>query len=201
MVDQPRPRGGVEVVGGLVEQQVIGTTDEHLRQRDAHPPATRERPARLAVVLGWEAEPAQHLPDPLVDAIAVQAVELVEQLRLPADQRVDVVPGALERGGDLMQLLLDGARLRERLPHLLDQRQPAAQLRVLLQEAQAAAAAPRDARVGRQQPGHDAQQRRLAGPVRPDQPDTLAVADVEADLVEDGDALEALGDGIDVEHG
>ena len=201
MPNQPCPRGGVEVVGGLVQQQVIGATHEHLRQRDAHPPATGERSAGLAAVAGCEAQPAQHLPDPLVDAIAVQVVELVEQLRLPADQRVDVVPGALERGGDLLQLLLDGAGLRKRLPHLLDQRQAAAQFGILLQEAQAAAAMPGAARVGRVQPRDDAQQRGLAGPVWPNQPHPLAVAHGQADLVQDGDALEALGHGIDVEHG
>ena len=75
---QPGLRRNVQVVRGLVEQDVIGAVNEHLGQRDAHLPAAAELAAELVLIAGRKAEAVQHAPDALVDTIAVELIEAVE---------------------------------------------------------------------------------------------------------------------------
>src|SRR5205085_1046654 len=55
--------------------------------------------------------------------------------------------------------------------------------------------------VGPVEAGDNVEERRLAGAVRPDQPDDLVLARVERDTVEGDDAAEAPADVLDVEEG
>ena len=56
------------------------------------------------------------------------------------------------------------------------------------------------ARVGLVEPRDHVEERRLAGAVRADQPDDLALLDVERDVVDRDDAAEAAGDVADGEQ-
>ena len=113
---------GVEVVRRLVEQDVVRAPHEHLRQRDAHLPAAAEVAAELVVVGRREAQPVEHAADAPVDAVAVEVVEVVEQLALLLDERIEVAVAALDARRDFVQALVDGARLREGRPQLVDER-------------------------------------------------------------------------------
>ena len=198
---EPVARGGIEVVRGLVEQHVVRPPHQHLRQRDAHAPATGELAAALRPIIRVEAETRQHAADALLDAVAIEAVELLEQRALLLDQRVEIAVPTLDLRGHLVEAGLHGDRLRERLPQLVEQRVFVVEAGVLPQVAEGAATAvPRRAALGRLEAGDDPQQRRLPGAVRADEPGVLAVAHDERNLVEDIERTEGLGEGVGVEH-
>jgi len=69
---------------------------------------------------------------------------------------------------------------------------------LLLEEADARPASERDVpRVGRALPRREPQERGLADPVRPDEPDPIGLGEPERDLAEDQPFAEALRDGLD----
>ncbi len=204
---QPVAGGLVEVVGRLVEEYVVGPPHQHFRQRDAHLPAAAEGPARLLPVRHREAQPVQHARDAGLDAIAVQAVELLEQLRLLFDQRVDVAVPRDESVCDLRQAQLGAAGLREGRPHLGEERVVALDAGLLLQVAQLArpafvrlAADARAALVRLILAGDDAQERRLARAVRPHQAGALALAHGERDALEHVQAAKRARYGFSKKH-
>src|SRR6516162_6756831 len=89
----------------------------------------------------------------------------------------------------------------ERAHDLVRDRKPAAHAQ-LGRQARDIAVADRDpAGIRRKHAGDDPHQRRLAGTVRPNQPDQLAARDGEADSGDSIDPTEADGDRIDHEHG
>ena len=171
IVGQPLFRRDVQVVRRLVQQHVVRPPHEDLRQRDPHLPATAERPAELLAVCGREPQPVQHPPDPRIDAIAVHRFVRIEQPPLLVDQRIEIALAALDLAGDLVQLEVDGARLRERRPHLVDEPAVGIVPGLLLQVAERAAAVPACALVRAHLPRRSASaastcRRRSARPVR-----------------------------------
>ena len=77
---EPVARLEIEVVGRLVEQQQVRAPEQQLGQRDAHLPAAGERLRRTVVVLGAEAEAAQHRRDAQVHAVALVEPEPILEL-------------------------------------------------------------------------------------------------------------------------
>ena len=93
---EPRDRLGVEVVGGLVEQQQVGLREQQPAQRDAAPLATRELRARRRRRAAAAARPSR--------SRAVRSrsqpfdrVDLVLELRLLGEQLVEVGVGLAHR--------------------------------------------------------------------------------------------------------
>ena len=196
-----RARLCVEVVGGLVQEHVLGPPDEHLRQRDAHLPATAEVAAKLLVVASFESEAIEHLADARLDAITVVVVEVVEEARLLVDQRVEVALAALRScAATASSSLLDRARLRERQPQLLQERVVVVEPGFLAQVAERAVAEARFAVVRLLVAREQAQDGGFTAAVRANEAHVLAVAHDKREVNEDVDGAKRPDDIICVEH-
>ena len=136
-----------------------------------------------------KAETEQDLLDPRPDRIDVAAVEAVLDLPLPLQHLAELVAGRIAGLEFLVQLVglpLQGEQRGEGALGLLVEgllRQQGA--RLLRQVADGKMARPvDDAVVGGGDPGHDLQQRRLAGAVDSDQTDTVAGMDLNRNILE-----------------
>jgi len=191
----------VEVVCRLVEQDVVGTADEDLRQRDAHLPAAGEGAALFLAVARCEAEAIKHAADALVDAVAVEALELFEQPSLFFDEGIEVSAAPLDLAGDLVDRVVDRLRLREGGPHLVGEGAVGPEASLLAQIAERATATDTaGTQIGLFVAGEQLEQRRFAGTVGADEAGSLAVADDERDAVEHIDGAEGFCDVVRVEH-
>ena len=114
---EPLDRLDIEVVGGLVEQEDRRTTQQQLRQLDAHAPAARELARGAVEILAPEAQTQQGLLDVGVARLAAQDMELVVGVVQTVQQLF--VLGRLVVGplGDLGRQPLD---LRLQPQHLLE---------------------------------------------------------------------------------
>ena len=173
----------VEVVGGLVEQQQVGSAQEQLGERDAHLPAARELGAGAVEVLGREAEAREDLARVALQLVASQVLEPVLDAPVFGEQRLErgVVPvglGDLERQllGPVAQALdLDG-----RIHDLADDRGVGGELGLLLEVADVHVLRVGDrAGIGGVDAHDDLQHGGLARAVRPDERIALARVDLE----------------------
>ncbi len=201
---EPGARLQVEVVRRLVQQEDVGTPEQHLGQRGPHLPAAGQL-AEVAVQVGvGEAEPVQ-------DGLGLR-LHVVAAAVVPFLAHGDV---AIHDGCILVALRLDGGELMLELGAALLQR---VQIRKGGERVAEDAVAPEtqdvlrempDARAARQRDGpgiglelarQDAQYRRLAGTVRPGESNAGAVGDAPADLVEHYLRPVALADSGQREH-
>ena len=107
----------------------------------------------------------------------------------------------LDQMRDLVLAQVGGAGLGERGPHLLEQRPVALEAGLLAQVAEASPLRhPGAAFVRLVLAGDDAQERRLAGAVRADEPSALALADGERDVVQHVQPAERASDGFREQH-
>ncbi len=163
-VVEPVAGRGVEVVGGLVEQQDVGSSQHLPGQPELHHLAARQLAEPAAEHAGGQAEPGERGGDPLLDVPVVADGLVVGRRDRPGLDR----PQRAQGRGDA-----------EELGH----RAGAVEHQVLRQVADR----PGDAHVpcGRGElAGDDAQQRRLAAPVDADQAGA-AGWDEEVETVED----------------
>ena len=163
----------VEMVGRLVEDEQVGLGQQRAAERDASFFPARET-AREPVG-GGGAQVVDERADTVFDLPAVEVVDVVEQFAGAVGVRRlvlvlgDEVQDGLRAGEDV---LFDGLVV--------------VQLEILRQVARDEFAASDDlARVGRDDPGGDAQERALARAVAADQADAVALVDGERGLVED----------------
>jgi len=175
---EPLDRGEIQVVGGLVEQQHVGRREQQLRQLHAHQPAAAEGGQRPPRRLAREAEPRQHAlharlplePPSELEGGAAPVVAL-GKLRghLPAS-----APNARHLGLDLADLVLEVVQVGEHRRHLPPHRPLASRIDLLAQQSQPhRARRQRSPGVRHLEPRGNPQQRRLAGPVGPHQPDAI----------------------------
>ena len=101
---EPRDRLGVEVVGGLVEQQQVGLLEEQPAERDAAALAAGER--GHVGVAGRQAQRVHRLVDALVEAPRVGGVDPL----LDARELVGGLLGVV--GGQLLEAVEQAAHLR-----------------------------------------------------------------------------------------
>ncbi|CQD24447.1 hypothetical protein BN970_06452 [Mycolicibacterium conceptionense] len=178
---EPEHALGVEVVGGLVEQQQIRLAQQQLAQRDAAALTTGEVGDRL---VGRRAAQRVHgLLELGVDVPGVGGVQLLLQLAHLFHELVGVVGGhqlgdlvvAVELGLDrhaVLDVLADGLALVE--------------VRLLHQDADRGAGGQQGIAVVRLvDAGHDLQHTRLTGTVGTDDADLRAGQEVQADVVKD----------------
>jgi hypothetical protein len=166
------------VVGGLVEEQHVGRREQQLRQLHAHQPAAAEGGERPPRCLAPEAEPRQHAlharlplePPSELEGGAEAVVALGELGRhLPAG-----APDSRHLGLDLADLALEFVQVGEYRRHLPPHRPLPPRIDLLAQQPQPHPARHhRPAGVRRLEPRGNPQQRRLAGPVGPHQPDAV----------------------------
>ena len=186
------------MVGGLVEQQQVGASEQQLGQRDAHLPAAGKGLSRPVGVVGAEAESAQHGGDAQVHAVAVRQAEAVLQVGIAVEHRL--VIGVRHAG--VAQAVLDVVHLRlhvqERLEgaaRFLEHRPARVGQAVLRQVADGEARRFDDgARVRVLEAGQHLEQGGLAGAVRAAEADTVAVPDLPGDVFEQRADPEGLGD-------
>ena len=158
----------VEPSGRLVEQQQLGLRDERAGELDALQRPEGERRATGRCAIAAQPDVVDHLERLGVDVAAA---------RVGADEHV------VQHGHRLEELdVLEGAR--DPAPH--DPVHGRLQQRLAVELDLAL--------VGRVEPRDHVERRRLAGAVRPDQADDLAVQDVEGDPVEGDDPAEPASD-------
>ena len=175
---------GVEVVGGLVEEQQVGLLEQQLAERDPAALATGEvvdehLGRRAAQRVHRLVEPAVEVPDVGGVQLALEGAGLLVEL---VEVGVRVTHGHVEVVEPL-HLALD---LADGLLDVLEHRLALGQRRLLLEHAHGRGGVLESvAVVGVLEPGHDLEQRRLARAVGPDHADLRAVQEREGDVVED----------------
>ena len=85
--------------------------------------------------------PSSTRPDAGLDAVAIDGLELLEELGLPLDEGVEgAVGGGLDGGGDFGKLVLNRGGVGEGAPHLRDEGLFGGEAGLLVEVAQAPAA-------------------------------------------------------------
>ena len=167
MLLQPVYRLGVEVVGGLVEQQHVGLLQQQAAQGHAAALATAEGVDLL--VVGRALQGVHRALQLRVDVPRVGGVELVLQLGLACQQGVEVGVRVAE---GLVDLVILGQHVHDRLhtlAHNLDHRLVRVELRLLLQVAHRVARRKDHlALIRLVKAGNDFQQRRFSRAVETD---------------------------------
>ena len=174
---------GIEMVRRFVEQQHVGLGEQQPAQRDAALLAARERtdlrvPRRQAQRVGRDLQ----LP---VEVVAVRGEHDRFEFRLLGGQRVEVGVGFAVGGVDLVEPLAHGQQLGVRFFDRLAHGLAGIELRLLFEVA--------DRQVRHRHrvavdlgvdAGHDAQDRRFARPVEPQDADLRAGEKAQGDIFE-----------------
>ena len=181
---EPGDRLGVEMVRRLVEQEQVGRGEQEARERDPAPLAARKR-GHVAVAVR-QAERIHRPVERRLEAPRVGTVDLLLHLCLLLEQRVEVGVGLRKLRRDLVEAVEQVALLADAVLDVLAHVPLGVELRLLGEHA--------DGRSRRQlrdtarrllEPGHDPQQRRLAGPVRTEHADLRAGEEAERDVRQD----------------
>ena len=200
---QPDQAFEIEMVARLVQQHHVGPHQEDARQRHAHLPAARERADVAVHHLLAEAEARQRLARPAVERIAVEFLETVLHLAIARDDVVHLV-GAIRighRGLEFPQLGRDDADGTGAVHHLGHGAAARHLADVLAEIADGDAAIERDlALVGRLLARDHPEQRGLAGPVRADEADLLALLEGRGGFDEEDLVADLLADVIETDH-
>ena len=102
---QPLDAFEVQVVGGLVQQQQVGVTQEELCQRNTHLPAAGELGARAFKVGDLEAQAGQDFAGVALELVAAQVLKAVLDLAVLVKECVDVLAQLGELGDLGLQLV------------------------------------------------------------------------------------------------
>src|SRR6266478_6469689 len=183
---EPRHRLGVEVVGGLVEEEHVGLAEEDLAERDAPALAPRER--RHVGFARRKAERVHRHLKPAVELPGARGVDRVLHARLLGEHLLHLGVGErlAEPHGELVEAREQRARLGHRLLDVLEHVLRRVEHRLLRQVADADA-------LGRQRVArevvldarHDPEQRRFARTVRAEHADLRARVEGERDALQD----------------
>ena len=189
---EPEDGLGVQVVGGLVEQQQVGLLEQELAQGDPASLATGEagdvRVGRRA------AERVHRLLELAVEVPGVLVVDLLLELAHLLHELVGVVGRQLL--GDLVVLVEQLLGLGDALLDVAEDRLVLVELRLLGEDAHGEAGHQLGLAVGDLlDPGHDLQQRRLAGAVRAHDADLRPGEKAQRDVVENDLVTVRLTDG------
>ena len=165
------------MVGRLVEQQQVGRGQQQPAERDAAALAAGQR--RDVGVAGRQAQRVHRLVELGVEVPGVGGVDPLLQARELVGGLVGVV------GGQLVEAVEQGAQLGDAVLDVAAHVLALVELRLLLEQA--------DGRAGRElrlaavlgvAPGHDPQQRRLAGAVEAEHADLGARQEAQRDVLE-----------------
>ncbi len=196
-VAQPDDRVGVEVVGGLVEQQRLGAGEQDPRELDPAPLATGEGAQRLAEHPLLDPEAGRDLGCLRLGGVAAAGVQVRVRPLVPAHRTVaDRSVVAAHVGLGLPQPTDDVVEAAGREDPLPGEHVGVAGAWVLRQVADAARGV-HGAGCGRSLAGEDLGEGGLAGAVAADQADLVACRHAEADVLHQqprpGSHLEVLG--------
>ena len=198
---EPGHRRHVEVVGRLVEEEQIRLLEQERGEDRAHLPAARQLAEVAPGVAGGEAEAGQDAHGLVLREELLEVGGAIGQVGDAAGQREELVVAGIARGGCLEVGLGGGVLVVElQAPgdarqHEVAQRDAALDREVLRQVADAQAAPPLDATaVDRLLLGDDAQERRLAGAVGPDEADAVVLGHAQGQPLDDDPAGEPEAD-------
>jgi len=178
---EPRDGLRVEVVRRLVEQQQVGRGQEQAAQRHPAPLAAGER-RHVAVALG-EAQRVHRSVERLVETPRVGTVDPLLDGGLLGEERVEVRVRLGERGGDRLEAVEEVAQVADAVLDVAADVLRRVELRLLRKEPDRRLGVElRDAGGRLLEPRHDAEQRGLAGAVRPEHADLRAVQERERDV-------------------
>jgi hypothetical protein len=187
---EPRDALGVEVVGGLVEQQNVRLFQEQTAERDATPLTAGE-----GVDLGLGRGQTQRIHralDHAIDLPAIDVIDLLLELPVLLEQRVHLVARIAEQHADLFEARDQPFHRSDRVLDGLLHGLPGLEARLLREEADAQAfGGLRFALEVLVHPRHDAQQRALARAVDAEH------ADLRAGQKREPEALDQLAVGLD----
>jgi hypothetical protein len=178
---EPEDRLGVEVVRRLVQQQQVGGGQQEPAERDTPPLAARQ--ARHVALAFRQPQRVHRVIELRLELPRVAPVDLVLHDRLLGQQRVVVGVRLGELRRDRVEAVEQVAQLTDAVLDVLAHRLGRVELRFLLEEADRGAG--REVGGPRRRlflPGHDPQDRRLAGPVRPQHADLRAREEREGDV-------------------
>ena len=183
MTLEPRDRLGVEVVRRLVEKQEVGRREQEPAERHAAPLAAGER-RDVAVAVG-QSQRVHRAVEVLVEAPGVGAIDPVLHLRLLGEQGVEVGVRLGEGGGDRVEAVEQVAQLADAVLDVAAHVLRGVEVRLLREKADGRLGVGLGDAGGRLlQAGHDPQERRLAGAVRPEHADLRAVQERQGDVRE-----------------
>ena len=181
---EPLHRLGVEVVGGLVEEQQVGLLEQQLAQRDATTLTAGE--VVDEDVRRRAAQRVHRLVEPAVDVRGVGVVERGLEVAGFLHEGVLVGVGVADLHVGVLETLHLRLDLVDGLLDVVEDRRALGQGRLLLEHPDRGVRVDdRVAVVGVLEPGHDLEEGRLAGPVGPDDTDLRAVQERQRDVVED----------------
>ena len=172
---EPGDRLGVEMVGGLVEQQQVGRAQQQPAERDPAPLAARE-PGDVGIARR-QAQRVHRRVEHRVEVPGVGRVDLVLQPSELVRGLVRVV------GGDLVVAVDELAQLANAVLDVAAHVLGLVELRLLLEQPDGRAGLQlRVAAVAVVDPGHDPQQGRLARAVEAEDADLRAVEEAQRDV-------------------
>ncbi len=185
---QPDDGFDVEVVGGLVHQQNIGTAEQDARQRDAHLPAAGERADIAIDLVVLEAEPVQHFARLRLQRVAAEMLVLLLHFAETFEDAVHVA-GLLGIFHGVLQALEFVVQIADAAAAgdgFVEHRTARHLFHVLAKVADGELPGDRNVALVRHFLAHDhAEKRGFAGAVRPDQADLLARIELERGVDED----------------
>jgi len=191
----PLARLDVEVRFGLVEQEHVGVAQQARGESDQLALPAGEHARRLREVLVVEAHVAEQRAGAALEARPARGGPALQEVLLALQQPrhpVEVTARLAERGFDRRELALELVEVRPRCAQRV-QCVPRVALELLRQECEHEPPPLRHlSRIGLLEAGKDAEERRLAAPVRPDHAQTHARLDVQVEPVEDQPRAEAL---------
>ncbi len=190
---EPEDTLGVQMVGGLVEQQQVGRFEQKLAEGHATALAAREMVDRLVGVGALQG--VHGLGELAVQVPAVGGIDLGLELAHLGHQRVEVGLGVGHLLADHVEAVDLGEQVAEGQLDVLLDRLGVVQRRLLLQDAHAEARG--QARLAGGDvlhAGHDLEQGGLAHAVGSHDADLGAGIEAHRDVVEDDLALERLAD-------
>ena len=182
---QPGDALRVQMVGRLVQQQQVGPRQQQAAER--HPPPLAAGERRRVRVARRAAQRVHRDLDGALQFPAVRRVDPFLERTLLLDQRVHLVRSQVlgEARAHLVEALQQPRRLRHALHDIAHHVAVGVEFGLLRQVADARAVrGPRLAVELGLDAGHDAHERRFAGPVRPEHADLGAGQEGEADIVE-----------------
>ena len=181
----------VEVIGRLVEQQQVRIGDDQARQRRPGLLATRQGRRRLRPFVPREPEAAQRALDPLVERVATEDLVLMEKLGIGVVGHPSLALHRRQPLGHPIEMRRAGP---DRGPQVRRGHERLVEVGLLGEQAERQAALAMDlAAVRFVTTGRQAEERRLARPVRADQPDPVAERDRRVDRIEDDERADLAG--------
>ena len=179
----------VQMVRRLVEQQHFGISDQQLRKRDAHLPATRELARHATHVVFLKAQSEQHAAHLRLDDVTAQPLELVA--RTARSGKVALGGVFPERLLEHAQALLGGKHLHLGGHDLIEDGLLVHLDRLLLKVAHTRALREQNASlISIFLTGDDIEHGRFASTVRADERQTVVFLKFEGDVVEQHAAAE-----------